>query len=270
MNHIGEVISALDAIANTRMVWQRGLMHPGGPHRRLAGSVSPISIGEDECALFGKLIAALTPKNCFIVGNAFGFSSAYIARAMLDHGGKSVVTLDAESEGDGARCAQIARALTDRLDLGILTNKKGWSPRDIPQAVEDSDYDIIFIDGCHGHPAVCEDLQGTAPYAREDTLFVWHDYWFPGVRHGVDEAIRQGYRCWWVPTSCEMVLGTKSNALFTELKAMLPNGDADPARHWSLPRYALRWWAKSMPVYAHVLGERMGGVQPVRELPSST
>ena len=70
------VIGALDSVAETTMVWPKGLLNPGGPHRRLKGHQYPISIGEDECLVFGKLIESLRPAHCYIIGNAFGFSSA--------------------------------------------------------------------------------------------------------------------------------------------------------------------------------------------------
>lgn len=270
MSHVREVVEALEAVADTRIVWANGLMNSGGPHRRLASSISPISIGEDECELFGRLVAALEPRTCFIVGNAFGFSSAYIAKVMQAHGGEHVVTLDAQTEGDGERCAAIARQLTERIDTSILKNKKGFSPRDLPQAVESDDYDLIFIDGCHGHPAVSDDFEGLKPYARPDTVFVWHDFWFPGVRHSVKEAVAQGYRCLWVPTSCEMVLGCLDDEMFARLSKTFPEGDSDPDSHFSLPRYAVNWWAKSLSVYLRVFAERITGASPERQLPSAS
>jgi predicted O-methyltransferase YrrM len=270
MSYLQRILPALDALADVRPVWPGGLMQRGGPHRRLVGSVSPISIGEDECALFGKLIADLRPRTCFIVGNAFGFSSVYIALAMQDHGGEHVITLDAETEGDGVSCAHIARALAERLELPILRNKKGFSPEDIPGAVEADKYDLIFLDGCHGHPAVTRDFHGTLPYAHDETVFVFHDFWFPGVRHGVREAMAAGLKCLWVPTSCEMVLATRSEARFDQLRALFPAGDPAPYRHFRPLRYAVRWSVRSAPVYASVFLERLGRRSPVRALPEAT
>jgi predicted O-methyltransferase YrrM len=124
------VITALNRITETSLVWPQGLMNPGHHY--------PISIGEDECVVFGKLITALRPQQAFIIGNAFGFSSAYIADVMQKNGGKSVISLDNQSEGDGQRAAAIAQELS--LSLGvdsILKNKKGSSPDDIAKSVEE-------------------------------------------------------------------------------------------------------------------------------------
>lgn len=257
MSYLERMISVLDELADLRIAWPRGLMHRGGPHRRLVGNISPISIGEDECAVFGRLIETLEPETCFIVGNAFGFSSVYIALAMQDHGGREVVTLDAETEGDGSSCAWIARELTERIDLPILTNKKGFSPQDVPGAVGSDHYDLIFIDGYHGHPAVTDDFYGTLPYAHDETVFVWHDFWFAGVRHSVARALEEGFRCLWIPTSCEMVLGTRSPERFERLRERFPAGDDDPLRHFHPARYILKWTIRSVPIYLAVFGERL-------------
>ena len=111
VKHIRAISKALNELANVRTLWHFGCVNKGGPHRRLAGSPSPISIGEDECEVFGALIERIRPKHCYIVGNAFGFSAAYIALAMRDIGAEHVVALDAETEGEGVELANVARGL---------------------------------------------------------------------------------------------------------------------------------------------------------------
>src|SRR5262245_620255 len=131
------VTRALDGLASVGFVWSNGLLNPGGPHRRLKGHHFPISIGEDECMVFGKLVQRFRPEHCYIIGNAFCSSSSYIADVMKNNGGKSAVTLDNQSEGAGQRAAAIAQGLTEKLGLtDILRNKKGNSPGDIASTVE--------------------------------------------------------------------------------------------------------------------------------------
>jgi predicted O-methyltransferase YrrM len=220
--YLNKLVSALQEMADTKVVWRHGFANRGGPHRRLAGNKTPISIGEDECELFAKLIVALRPENCFIVGNAFGFSSAFIAMVMQDNGGRSVITLDAQTEGYGERNARVARALTERLSLKILKNKKGFSPRDVPAAVEDAAYDLIFLDGNHDHPQVTYDLLGAVPYAHEKSVIVLHDFWLRGVRQGAQAAEAAGFHCWLVRTSCEIVLCTRDRATYDKLRELFP------------------------------------------------
>jgi len=53
---LSRVTAALDAMADVGFLWHGGLLNPGGPHRRLKAFHYPISIGEDECRVFGKLV----------------------------------------------------------------------------------------------------------------------------------------------------------------------------------------------------------------------
>lgn len=158
-------------MAETSLVWHRGLLNSGGPHRVLKGSLYPISIGEDECAVFGKLIEQFRPENTFIIGNAFGFSSCYIADAMRQYGGQSVITLDSEVEGRGQDCAAVARRLANVMELSLLKNKKGSSPNDTAWAAEGKNFDLVFIDGDHSDPQVTRDFEGILPFADSQANF---------------------------------------------------------------------------------------------------
>lgn len=236
---LNRVVSALNDVAETSLVWPRGLLHPGGPHRVLAGSLLPISIGEDECAVFGRLIDRFRPQRTFIIGNAFGFSSCYIADMMRQHGGQSVVTLDSEIEGIGQACAAVARRLADKLELSLLKNKKGRSPEDIPWAVETERHDLVFIDGDHRHPQVMRDFEAIFPYTDTNTIFVWHDFWMTGILPCLRLASSYGFRWVWLPTSCEMVLGVRDEAIFSDLQQMFPNGVENQRPHSPLLAPAL-------------------------------
>jgi predicted O-methyltransferase YrrM len=222
------VTRALDSLAEVGFVWPQGLLNRGGPHRRLRGHHYPISIGEDECLAFGKLIEALQPAHCYIIGNAFGFSSVYIADVMKRHGGKSVITLDNQSEGAGQKAAAIAQALSDALGVSdILKNKKGTAPDDIAATVEQATYDLVFIDGLHRHPQVTHDFDGMLPYCRERGIVVFHDSWIIGVPEAVQRAKQVGFRCLWVPTSCEMIFATRDPELWNQLQGLFRDGVED-------------------------------------------
>lgn len=225
------VVNALNEVAETSLVWPQGLLHPGGPHRVLAGTLLPISIGEDECAVFGKLIKRFLPKQAFIVGNAFGFSSCYIADMMRQYGGQSVVTLDNEIEGRGRSCASIARHLADSLELTLLKNKKGKSPGDTAWAVENEQRDLVFIDGDHRHPQVTRDFEAILPYTNMNTIFVWHDFWMTGILPCLRVAANHGLRWLWLPTSCEMVLGVRDAETFAKLRRLFPHGVENQRPH---------------------------------------
>jgi predicted O-methyltransferase YrrM len=247
------VLETLDAIAETRVVWKNGLFHPGGPHRRLKGEQYPISIGEDECRAFGRLVRALQPEHAFIIGNAFGLSSAYIAHVMQRAGGKTLITLDDQSEGNGQRCARIAQELADKSGVSdLLTNKKGRSPENTVEAAGSRKYDLIFIDGLHRHPQVTYDFDGVQPLAKEQSVFVWHDGWIPGIPESVAAAKKQGVHCIWLPTSCEIVLGTRSAERFAQLREIFPEGKVDHKP----PNYVIGY-LKYLQTYWSIRFERM-------------
>ncbi len=222
---IREVVQNLQEIAPLERIWTRGAVHPGGPHYRVRGTRGPISIGEDECAAFGRLIQEFTPDRCFIIGNAFGLSSVFIAKMMELHGGQSVVTLDNHSEGSGHRCAGIAERLAARLDCRLLENVTGTSPDDIARSAGGYRYDLILIDGLHRHPQATRDFRGVLCIARPDTIFCWHDYWMPGIPQSVDEASRAGCHCRKINSSCEMVFGTRNGERFSRIVAMYDNAE---------------------------------------------
>ncbi len=228
------VVNALNEVTETSLVWPRGLINAGGPHRVLSGTLFPVSIGEDECAVFGTLIERFHPEHTFIVGNAFGFSSCYIADVMRQHGGKTVVTLDSEVEGRGKDCAIVARQLADRLELSLLKNKKGQSPNDTASVVETDQHDLVFIDANHAHPQVTHDFNGILPYTHSQTILVWHDFWLPGIVPCLRAAESHGFRWLWLPTSCEMVLGVRDEAVFAELQKVFPEGVENKQPHSSL------------------------------------
>jgi len=249
------VVKTLAAIAETRFVWPEGLLNPGGPHRRLKGHQYPISMGEDECRAFGTLVEALRPKTCFIIGNAFGLSSAYIADVMKNHGGEKVITLDNQSEGNGQECARVAQALVDQMGLGdFVSNVKGSSPQDIPRAAGDTTHDLIFIDGLHRHPQVTHDFHGVLPLAHDKSVIVFHDSWIRGVPEAVDEAKSKGYRCLWIPTSCEIILAVRDQELFATLQKLFPTAVEDRGRR----SYAYGYLLYLREVFGYRLGQLLG------------
>jgi predicted O-methyltransferase YrrM len=256
---IKEIVQQLDAIAGVELLWKRGIVHRGGPHYRLKGTLNPVSIGEDECLVFGRLIEEFKPANCFIVGNAFGMSSVFIAKMMELHGGKSVVTLDSMSEGDGQRCSTTATKLREGLECRILTNKAGWSPQDVDSAADDATYDLIFIDGNHFHPHVTRDFNEVKRLAHDRSIICWHDYWMAGVRKSVEAAKQQGYSCLTVNTSCEIVFGTRSASVHRRIRSLYGNV-AEP-RRWRSPLDYLRVLAVLLIVGVAIVRHRIRGAR---------
>lgn len=254
---IREIVRQLDGITAIEPLWKRGIVHRGGPHYRLKGMLNPVSIGEDECLVFGRLIEEFKPTNCFIIGNAFGMSSVFIAKLIERHGGTSVITLDSMSEGDGQRCADVAAQLCQRMNCRILTNKAGWSPQDIDRAAEAEQYDLIFIDGNHFHPHVTRDFEGIERLVHDRSIICWHDYWMAGVRKSVEAAKQKGYQCVTVNTSCEIVFGVRNEAVYHRIRSLYRN--IAETRRWRGPLDYLRVSFVLLVVGAAVVKYRVRG-----------
>jgi predicted O-methyltransferase YrrM len=233
------IIASLNSISPLEPVWRSGVVHKGGPHYRLRGTAGPASIGEDECLILGDLIAHFEPVNCFIIGNGFGLSSVWIAKLMENNGGRSVVTLDNHSEGDGQRCFAVAEELRTLTQSSILRNRYGISPQDLVATASGDLYDLIFIDGGHSHPQVTADFHGVQPLLVKKGILCWHDYWLAGVAASVAEAEHAGYRCLKVNSSCEMVFGTRDEEVFREMKALFSRAEAPSRRRHPCARLKL-------------------------------
>jgi hypothetical protein len=142
-------------------------------------------------------------------------------------------------EGDGQRCFETAEQLRIWMDCRILHNKQGTSPQDIDTAVESTWCDLILIDGDHSHPQVINDFRGVQHLLREESIVCWHDGWLAGVFESVAEAQRVGYQCVKVNSSCEMVFGTRDDAVFREIGRLFDDAGMPTRRSHPLARLLL-------------------------------
>jgi predicted O-methyltransferase YrrM len=236
---VQRIVVSLESITGLERIWKRGVVHRGGPHYRLRGTIGPVSIGEDECFILARLISRFRPAHCFVIGNGFGLSSAFIAKMMEANGGMSVVTLDSKVEGDGERCFETAEQLRIRMDCRILRNEHGVSPQDINKIGGSRSYDLIFIDGDHSHPQATRDFRGVQHLLRQDGVLLWHDYWLAGVSESVAEARQSGYRCVKVNSSCEMAFGTRNEAVSRDIEALFDDAETPSPRSHPWARFML-------------------------------
>jgi hypothetical protein len=144
----------------------------------------------------------------------------------------TIITLDSKVEGDGERCFETAEQLRIRLDCRLLRNEYGVSPQDIDKTGGGRSYDLVFIDGDHAHPQPTRDFRGVQHHLRQSGVLLWHDYWLAGVSESVTAALQSGYRCVKVNSSCEMVLGTRGDAVFRAIEALFDDAETPrPRRH---------------------------------------
>lgn len=236
---LAQITQALDEFTGLETVWPHGLIRPGGPHYRLRGTAGPSSLGADECLALGRLALEFQPARTFILGNGFGLSAAFLARLTSRFRGQ-VLTLDNQSEGDGARCFQAAAYLRDHLPCPNLYNHLGASPDAIPALAADGPFHLVLIDGAHHHPQVTIDFHAIRPHLHSAGIVIWHDYWLPGVVQSVATAQKEGWYCLRLPTSCEIVFGTRHAGTFATLSALYPTaGPPVPSHRYLLGRSRL-------------------------------
>ena len=113
----------------------------------------------------------LEPKNCFIVGNAFGWST--VATALTFPGSKTI-GIDKETNPRGRDLTnQIFEALN--LEGGA---QLGVSPKDTSKVCGenfDGEIDFVLIDAIHTNRAIYADFQGVFPLCSERCVFLFHD-----------------------------------------------------------------------------------------------
>lgn len=145
-----------------------------------------LGIAPYEVYFFEHLFEAYRPKNIFIVGNSFGWSSFAIALLNRD---ANILAIDAGINQMSANWVDITNDISrnNGLPLSVV---KGTSPQDVSRIIiehfgSEAILDFVFIDGLHTQQQVVLDYQAVAPFARHHTVFLFHDalYWdlTPGI-----------------------------------------------------------------------------------------
>jgi len=113
----------------------------------------------------------LTPKNSFIIGNAFGWSTVATA---LTFPGSRTIGIDNSAKPKGRDLTnQIFEELS--LDGGA---KLGESPKGTAKICADNfdgEIDFVLIDAKHTNRAIVEDFQGVYPVCSKACVFLFHD-----------------------------------------------------------------------------------------------
>jgi predicted O-methyltransferase YrrM len=136
-----------------------------------SGGISPF-----EVALLEGLAQNIeSPKNIFIVGNAWGWS-AVVFHFLFPSA--RIVTIDALIGGESARVTnEIFQEIIKTENLPIKS-KIGFSPNDVESVVKNSFvdfFDFVFIDGDHTNAQVIKDFHAIVPFTNETSTFLFHD-----------------------------------------------------------------------------------------------
>lgn len=128
-----------------------------------------------EVYFFECLFENYTPKNIFIIGNAFGWSTVLLS---LLNSKSKVIALDAGIEGEDNDLGinltnEIAKE--ENLNLKVV---KGFSPNDVSAVVKDNfnnKINFVFIDGLHTNKQQELDFDAVFNHCHENCVYVFHD-----------------------------------------------------------------------------------------------
>lgn len=128
-----------------------------------------------DAFVFMTMERIVKPENIFIIGNAFGLSTIFLAELFPD---ASIDVIDAEIEGLETKIGSDLTKEINKKEFGNIKLTKGFSPQDLPQAMRAKKYNLIFIDGLHTNEQILLDFYGMLPYCDEKCTIYFHDVAF--------------------------------------------------------------------------------------------
>jgi predicted O-methyltransferase YrrM len=168
-----------------------GFLETGHGHLRLKTKEVPWSIVQKEFDYLYNIIVDNKLTRGYEACTGVGISALAAGLAMKQTGGK-LVTLDAyieeelnspeyggrkliNNESDGYKTVL---AIIEHYQLqDVVTPVIGWTPDDVPAAVQQftDSLDYVFIDGGHTAEQVIKDIEVLLPYTNEKTFWLFHD-----------------------------------------------------------------------------------------------
>ena len=135
------------------------------------GGIAPV-----EVYMIESLSSVYEPKNIFIVGNAFGWSTIVMTLAFSK---SKIVVIDAGIEGkDNMLGIELSNKIAKNENLNFIV-EYGYSPQNnrdiIGKHFGDEKIDFVFIDGLHTNEQLLKDFYGVLDYVHENTIFLFHD-----------------------------------------------------------------------------------------------
>lgn len=117
----------------------------------------------------------IKPYNIFIIGNAFGLSTFFLAELFPN---ANIDVIEAEIEGFEVKTGSKLTNLINKEFFGNVNLTIGYSPKDIEKAVNANKYNLVFFDGYHTNEQLLLDFNGMLPYLDENCVLYFHDIAF--------------------------------------------------------------------------------------------
>ncbi|PIZ29667.1 MAG: hypothetical protein COY40_06435 [Alphaproteobacteria bacterium CG_4_10_14_0_8_um_filter_53_9] len=142
-------------------------------------------ISLNEVQMLEAVLPAIAPKNIFIIGNSYGFSTLAIALICPK---SKVVAIDAGVDTHSEKGLELTRDLAKSLGLKNVTVLLATSPQDVPSVVKKhlgGHIDFAFIDGLHTNTQVVIDAEALKPFTKPATALLFHDVLEFGLQQGL-------------------------------------------------------------------------------------
>lgn len=137
----------------------------------VGAGISPI-----EMMFCSALLESFAPKNIFIIGNSFGWSTFAFALACPQ---SKIVVIDAVIEGyDNQAMFDMTQHIIEKEGFGNVTLVKAVSPQDVDAVVEShmtGTIDVALIDGDHTNEQQAKDFQALYPHLSTQSIVLFHD-----------------------------------------------------------------------------------------------
>jgi predicted O-methyltransferase YrrM len=186
----------IEAIKKLGYTYKAPIIHdiPAGSH----------TLSISEALILGSLIKSIAPKRVLEIGTGTGFSTKLIAENMSKEGILHTVDLPInETEDLELKIKPIyfnANYLSHQKANSLLENRSEviqhfHDSHNLSEKIGESNFDFIFIDGCHDYNYVKNDSIESLKVASDNAVVLWHDYgMLPGVSKFLDKLAKQKFQ----------------------------------------------------------------------------
>jgi len=146
-----------------------------------------LGIAMQEIYFLECLFDGYQPKNIFIIGNSFGWST--LALALLNPEAK-LIAIDSGYDKNSLEGIELTNKLAASGGLNNVTVLKGASPQDVAPIISenfDEKIDFAFIDGLHTNEQIVLDFDAVKAQAKDGAVYLFHDIYEFDLQDGFGE-----------------------------------------------------------------------------------
>ena len=149
-----------------------------------------LGIAMQEVYFLECLFEDFRPRNIFVIGNSFGWSS--LALALLNPQA-TVLAIDDGSDENAASGIDFTNRVAEEEGLRLLA-LEATSPAGVTPVIEGhlpGPVDFAFIDGGHSNEQIVLDYEAVSKHAAADCVYLFHDVHHFDLYPGFEEVCRR-------------------------------------------------------------------------------